>query len=353
MTATVAVVGVPGARGVEAALRACAVAGVNAMPIADPAEVARAWRTATAVLVSASAHASVPALPRRASVAVLDDTVGDELGAWRLAVRLGAEIVFGSDGDPRRLVEWLALAGEPHGPPGVVVGVAGACGGAGASTLAAALALRRAPASKVTLIDADPAGGGIDVLLGVEKSPGARWPDLLASRGVVAAEALTGALVQAEGVAVLSWSAGGASELSTDAMDAVLSAAARGSDLVVADLPRAIDAAAEHAAARSDRIVLVVPASVRAVASAASAAARWSGLGAEVGLAVRHPGPADLTPPAVADAVGLPLLGVVPTDARLAHLGDRGQFVRGLRRSPVARAADMIASRLAEFRAAA
>jgi len=353
MTATVAVVGVPGARGVEAALRACAVAGVTAVPVADHAEIARCWRSATAVVVSASAHGRVQGVPRRPSVAVLDDSAGSELDAWRLAVRLGADAVYGLDEDPRRLVEWLALAGEPHGPPGVVVGVAGACGGAGASTLAAALALRRGPSSKVTLIDADPCGGGLDVLLGVEKSAGSRWPDLLSSRGVVAADALADALVQVDGVAVLSWGATAAPALPVDAMDSVLSAAGRGNDLVVVDLPRVADAAAEHAAARSDRVVLVVPASVRAVASAASAAARWSALGAELALAVRHPGPADLTPAAVADAVALPLLGVVPTDARLANLGDRGRFARALARSPVGLAADAIASRLSALRAAA
>ncbi|MDQ1747705.1 MAG: hypothetical protein QOD07_1968 [Frankiaceae bacterium] len=353
MAATVAVVGVPGGRGVEAALRACAVAGVTALPVADRAEAARAWRSATAVLVNASAHASVSGLPRRALVAVLDDAVAAEMDAWRLAVQLGAETVFGSDHDPRRLVEWLALAGEPGGPPAVVVGVAGACGGAGASTLAAALALRRASASKVTLVDADPAGGGLDVLLGAERVAGTRWPDLAASKGVIAADALAGALVKVDGVSLLSWVAREVPALPVEAMDAVLSAAARGSDLVVVDLPRGVDAAAEHAAARTDSVVLVVPASVRAVAAAASAASRWSAAGAEVGLAVRHPGPADLSPGAVADAVGLPLLGVFPTDARLANFCDRGRFARGLRRSAAAVAADAIASRVCLARAAA
>jgi len=358
MAATVAVVGVPGTRGVEAALRACAVAGVSAAPVADRAQLARGWRSATAVLVASSAHAWLTGVPRRASVAVLDEAVGSDVDAWRLAVQIGAETVFAPEQDSRRLVEWLALAGEPAGPPGQVVGVAGGCGGAGASTFAAALALRAGSASsRVTLVDADPAGGGIDVLLGVEATPGTRWPDLRASRGVVAADALADALPRADGVAVLSWVSGGEARpvraLPAEAMEAVLSAAIRGSDLVVVDLPRGPDAAAEHAAARADRVILVAPASVRAVAASAAAAARWAEAGAEVGLVVRHPGPADLTPAAVADALRLPLLGVVPVDSRLAHLGDRGRFVAALRRSPVGAAAAALSAQVTAGRDAA
>ncbi|MDQ1699730.1 MAG: hypothetical protein QOG34_1593, partial [Frankiaceae bacterium] len=293
MAATVAVVGMPGSRGVEAALRACAVAGVTAAPVGDPAQLARTWRSATAAIVAVSAAAWVSGLPRRASVAVLDDAAGSELDAWRLAVQLGAETVFEPSADLRTLVDWLALAGEPPGPPGLVIGVAGACGGAGASTLAAALALRAGSSSM--LVDADPSGGGIDVLLGVEGTAGTRWPDLRASRGVVAADVLAGAVLRVDGVAVVSWVAGDVAPAPVEAMDAVLSAAIRGSDLVVVDLPRGVDAAAEHAAARCDRILLVVPASVRAVAAASAAVARWSSAVADLGLVVRHPGPADLT----------------------------------------------------------
>jgi secretion/DNA translocation related CpaE-like protein len=353
MPASVAVIGGAGTRGVEAAHRACAVAGLVATPAVDRAQAARAWRSATAVLVAASAEEWIAGLPRRGAVAVLDDASGGELPAWRLAVRLGAEAVFSPERDARALVDWLALAGEPPGPPGLLVAVGGACGGAGASTLAAALAVQAAERSRVTLVDADRAGGGIDVLLGIEAAQGVRWPDLRGSRGVVSAEALGEALPRLGDVAVLSWAASAAEPLPVEAMEAVLSAALRGSDVVTVDLPRGHDDAADHAAARSDRLVLVVPASVRAVAAAAAAVARWTAVGADVGLAVRHPGPADLTPAAVAAALDLPLLGVVPVDPRLAHLGDRGRFAHGLRRSPVSAAAATIERQLRATAAAA
>lgn len=53
-----------------------------------------------------------------------------------------------------------------------MIGVVGGSGGVGASTFAAALALA-APTG--VLLDLDPLGGGVDVLLGAEHEPGARW----------------------------------------------------------------------------------------------------------------------------------------------------------------------------------
>jgi secretion/DNA translocation related CpaE-like protein len=207
-----------------------------------------------------------------------------------------------------------------------------------ASTFAAAVALQAAANETVTLVDADPIGGGLDLLLGAEAVPGARWADLGDCRGVVAAAALTATLPVVGGMTLLSFGRGAARVL-PDAMEAVLAAAARGSDLVVVDLPRGPDAAAERVAGAAALVVLVVPATVRAVAAAGPSIERWSAGGAEMALAVRHPGPADLTPAAVASAVGLPLLTVVPGDRRLADLTDRGRFVHGLHRSPVAAAA--------------
>jgi len=54
-----------------------------------------------------------------------------------------------------------------------VIGVLAGCGGAGASTFAAVLAGCAGPPA--FLLDCDPLGGGIDVLLGCEQLPGPRW----------------------------------------------------------------------------------------------------------------------------------------------------------------------------------
>ena len=70
--------------------------------------------------------------------------------------------------------------------PGVIV-VVGAGGRVGCSLLAIAIAREcaRTAESNVVLVDADRFGGGLDVLLGHEQLPGARWPDVaMAGAGV-------------------------------------------------------------------------------------------------------------------------------------------------------------------------
>src|SRR5918997_5847376 len=88
-----------------------------------------------------------------------------------------------------------------------VVAVVGACGGAGTSTLAAAVAhgLRRSR-EPAALVDLDVPGPGLDVLLGVEDAPGARWPELAAARGDVDGRGLLAALPRWGSVPVLSGS---------------------------------------------------------------------------------------------------------------------------------------------------
>ena len=66
---------------------------------------------------------------------------------------------------------------NPRRPAGCVCCMS-ARGGAGASTLAAALALPAAADRTCLLLDGDLHGGGIDYLLGSRPRPGARWPEL-------------------------------------------------------------------------------------------------------------------------------------------------------------------------------
>jgi hypothetical protein len=80
-------------------------------------------------------------------------------------------------------------------PPGLVIGVTGGCGGLGASRFAAVLATAAAQrADRCVLADLDPAAGGLDVLLGAEAVPGARWSQLRLAGGVLDGEILLGGL---------------------------------------------------------------------------------------------------------------------------------------------------------------
>ena len=55
------------------------------------------------------------------------------------------------------------------------------------------------------LVDGDPLGGGIDLVLGGESDRGLRWSDLLGAAGRVPAAALAEALPRAGGLSYLSW----------------------------------------------------------------------------------------------------------------------------------------------------
>ena len=76
-----------------------------------------------------------------------------------------------------------------------VIGVVGASGGLGASTLAVALAVRAGPLVGVSAcVDGRPDVGGVDVTACVEHLPGLRWGELADLRGQVDGAALLRAL---------------------------------------------------------------------------------------------------------------------------------------------------------------
>src|SRR6185295_2350808 len=98
------------------------------------------------------------------------------------------------------LIDRLLEAAEPAAEA-PVIGVIGGRGGAGASVLATALALTAAEAGlRPLLIDADPLGGGLDLLLDAEREPGLRWPGLSTVRGRLQPALLRSELVQVDGI---------------------------------------------------------------------------------------------------------------------------------------------------------
>jgi len=99
----------------------------------------------------------------------------------------------------------------------------------------------------------------------------------------------------------------------------------------------------------ADEVVLVVPAEVRATAAAGRLAGELRPLCRRLRLVVRGPAPTGLTATAVADALGLPLLGEVRAEPGLAAALDRGVAPPVRARSPLA----LLCRRLAtELRAA-
>ncbi|MFN2560734.1 MAG: pilus assembly protein FlpE [Jatrophihabitans sp.] len=183
---------------------------------------------------------------------------------------------------------------------GQVLAVVGGSGGVGASSFAAVLAAVIGPS---VLVDLDVAGGGIDVALGIETVPGARWSGLHVAGGHLDPAALVDGLPRWGPVAVL------AADVAVLDPEAVLQvvAAARAVGPVVLDLPRS--GGAERAAAflHSDLVVLLARGDVRGLVAANAVAAALPELPA--GVVVRR---GEVDAGQAAQIVGCPLLGALP-----------------------------------------
>lgn len=319
-------------------LRLAATAVTEVEVVADAAAARRSWSTARLVLVGPDAAPDCArlAMPRRPGVVLVGVDL-DDAGIWQLAVCVGAEhVVFLPDAE-RWLGDRLADAAEGGGPAGALVAVLGGRGGAGATTLACALALTAARASLTTLlVDGDPLGGGIDLVFGGEQDGGVRWRDFTGTRGRVPAPALADALPRTDGVAILSWDRGDPRTVPVDAVDAVLSAGRRAHDLVVVDLPRTVDETSRAVLGAATTVLLVVPTEVRAAAAASRVAAAVGVLCHDLRLVTRGPAPAGLTGPQVARALGLPLAGDLRPEPGLDTALERGEPPPRRGRTPLA-----------------
>jgi secretion/DNA translocation related CpaE-like protein len=328
-------------------LRLTAAAGVTPEVVHDPALVRPAWSSAPMVVLGEDLAPSVDAesLGRRPGVYAVA-TQAEDVAVWESAVRAGAEkVLVLPDAEPW-LRDRFADAADGARTRGLTVSVLGGCGGAGASTFAAALSVTAARGSlQVLCVDGDSLGGGLDLAFGSEHSTGARWPDLLATTGRVSAPSLREALPARGGLSLLSWDRDDLLPLSADVMGRVLAAGCRGSDLVVVDLPRRVDAAAHEALALSDLVLLVVSAEVRAVAAASRTLRQLRGSAHRIEAVVRGPGPAGLDGELVAESLDLPLAADMRPDRSVAADIDLGRGPWGRAKGPLAKACRAVLDR--------
>ncbi|QLY31376.1 septum site-determining protein Ssd [Nocardia huaxiensis] len=287
--------------------------------------------------------------PRRPGILLI---TGEEPGLldWQTAAEIGAEQVLPLPAAADTLIAAFTAHDHRTRDDGVVVAVAGASGGSGASTLSAAIAIAAATRFRdhTLLLDAAPYGGGIDLLLGIETTPGPRWPDLTIETGRISAAALHEALPALAGVSVLSCGrASTATELTPTAVRAVLDATRAAGNLVVCDLSTERAPHATHILETADLVILTVPAHLRALAAAESAAARLTARNPNVHLIVRGPAPGGLRAREIADALHLPLLAAVRPQPGLSERLERGGLtVR--RRGPLRTAAEAVLDALVE-----
>lgn len=256
---------------------------------------------------------------------------------------------------------------------GRLIGVVGARGGLGASTVAAALARRLArgaparrglrrsggeapggpgarPPTTTALADLDGAGGGLDVLLGVEAMRGLRWPDLHGARGEVSGTELTALLPRWSGVTVLSGDRARPGAPPAEIVADVLAALASCHDQVVLDLDRQhvlTGPSGPPAVPQRCAVVLVVAGrDLRSVAGVL--ALRTAGLAGvpDVRLVVRGPAPGGLGVLELAHVVDLPVAASLSPEPGLDAVLERGGGPVLAHRSSLARAVDRLASDL-------
>jgi secretion/DNA translocation related CpaE-like protein len=317
--------------------RIAAAAGLPVVHASDPSS-RNAWTAAAAVIldVAAARRCACRPLPRRARVVLVVRSDADAAD-FQAAIAVGAQHVIALPEHDGELVAVLSEAAEQSrdaGRRGAVVGVIAGRGGAGASIFATALAQT---AAESLLIDADPWGGGLDLVLGSEGETGLRWPDLALQGGRLNYTALRDALPQRRGVCVLSSSRTGI-DIDAAPLGAVVDAGSRGGATVICDLPRRSTGAVESVLDAADLVVVIAPADVRSCAAAAAITPWLSAINPNAGVVVRGPSPGGLTSADVATIVGLPLLAGMRPQPGVTDALERG----GLRlrsRSPLALAA--------------
>lgn len=238
---------------------------------------------------------------------------GESAAARGRALAVGAShLVELPDGAP-----WLV---ERMGPSRgrTVVGVVGAVGGGGASTVAIALAVGGAAGM---LVDADPGSAGLDLALGIGDDQGVRWPGIPPGRAPLDPGSLRSALPRVSGTFVLT--GGGLSAAGIAERLPGLLAAARGmGPRTVVDLGRG----GLVAAARPDALLVVLPTTLSGVLGARRLVEELPA-GIRVAAVVRPDGwlPVD----EVVARVGCPVLGEVPRWRRATELAECGELLAG------------------------
>lgn len=307
---------------VDAVLAAAAALAVGVTVVPDVDEALRRWASADVVLVGGDLGAALAqAAPRPRPRTYLVGRDPAELSAWSLP--LGAQVIPLPHG-----LAWLTAAlTADAGRASPVIAVTGGSGGVGASTLAAGLALEAAARGRpAALVDVDPLGGGLDLLLGAERTPGWRWPRLVGARGEVSD--VRQFLPAVEGVTLVSTARRATPDAGVqpgpEALEAVLGSLARHHDVVVVDTGRSPTASVRRHLRLAHATLLVCATDVRSVAAAAHAVHHLEL--AEPRVVVRRRRGLGAPSGQVAEALGLALAGTLPEEGRLARAAQEGDL---------------------------
>ncbi|WP_052663758.1 septum site-determining protein Ssd [Psychromicrobium lacuslunae] len=196
----------------------------------------------------------------------------EEAELWLAAASLGIDRVAPMPKAATWLVEFLSgLHAERS--RGRMVTILGGCGGAGATTLSALLALQLNRLGRSSLlVDADPWGAGVESSLAPNPPDGLNWQGLAASSGSLNPSEFAEALPELASSPVLGFgnSAQPGGEAGIRVLQrsaaAVIDAARRGFDIVLTDPGRSRETQ-ENFVLRADLLLCVLPANLLAMAA--------------------------------------------------------------------------------------
>lgn len=330
----------------------CAVAAGYRTVVGDRVGDVVAWQRAAAVVVDVGAVSGVELdaeMVRRHAVFLVCGP-NEPSHLWRDAFALGVRDVLALPDDEDRLVAALTGLRAPIRDGGQVLAVLGGHGGAGATTLAAAVGLAAAhdeSGRDVLLVGPDEIGAGIDLVLGLEGVPGPRTCDLNAVGGRLNHSALHEALPRVgRRLFVLAAGEDGA-RARAESVAAAVDSGRAGGDVVIVDVPRTNPVLRTELLRRADLTVLVGQATLAAVAATRATRLDIDDIGGCVELVLRGPAPGGLPVDEMAWAVGAPLLGTYRSDPSLTARMEGGPL-RPTRRSPLGKVAVSLCRRLDE-----
>ncbi|GHG51949.1 hypothetical protein GCM10012320_21790 [Sinomonas cellulolyticus] len=329
----------------EECARVAAVAGVGFEGITGVGDAQATWHSADLLMVGPD----VPELPPvHRGTALLVGLPQDHHVLWQHAAALGIEHVAALPDAAGWLVEFLSRRGA-EGQLGTVLGVVGGCGGAGASTTAALLAVATASAGVQTLlVDGDRLGGGLEARVLERPGEGLHWPDLASARGAINPDQLAASLPRAGSAALLSWPAapGRNVRVTGAAVSTALDAARSAFELVVVDVGRGREGLEDFAWA-TDQVLIVLPGTLGAALSAVQLLHELPPV--PVGAVIRGATAEGVDAEHLSDLVGCPLVARLPHLRRVGAAADAGRLSDLAPHRSVRRLAQTVLERTAAF----
>lgn len=252
------------------------------------------------------------------TLVVMGETTPD---TWQLAVTYKAAHVAVLPEGQTWIVDHFAA---PAINRALTVGVIPAIGGAGASTIASALAVHaKVNFRTVMLVDLDRQSAGLDIVCGAEDITGMRWDEIGNIPGKLRGDDILRAVPVHDGVHIMSWERDSPNQALVIPCVDVLQQLSGVTDLLVLDFG-ASEVFDDELVKQLDVAIVVVPNTIRGCASAARRIAVLQNHAVNCSLVVREVSGSHLNANEVSDSLQIPLLVRLPTEHRVVEQIEQG-----------------------------